>query len=65
MERAAIRQRYQEEQDLVDDKKFKKTEFISPVYGKQANEGQKQHSSQNEDSEDFLSQLKDLRKNLE
>ena len=65
MERAAIKSKKQDEKNSIDDKKFKKTEFISPVYGKQATEAKKQYSSQNEDSEDFLSQLKDLRKNLE
>ncbi|MDD3341158.1 MAG: hypothetical protein PHN72_03035 [Bacilli bacterium] len=52
------------------EKKFHTTEFISPVYGKQIkspsdNTYVEKHKKTEDDKEQFLSELKDLRKNLE
>lgn len=51
-----------------EDRRFRGTEFISPVYGKQESVVQETYAGRHEEKEktdDFLSQLKDLRKNLE
>lgn len=49
-----------------EEKRFRGTEFISPVYGKQESVIKENYTGRHEEKEeDFLSQLKDLRKNLE
>lgn len=56
----------EEPKEELEDKKFKKTEFISPVYGKQPDPTHETYGTKKKEAEeDFLSQLKDLRKNLE
>lgn len=53
-----------EEKQEVKEKKFQSSEFISPIYGKQAETYSNKHAK-NDENEDFLSSLKDFRKNLQ
>lgn len=56
-----------QEKESVSERKFRNTDIISPIYGKQSSSIEETYTGKHEEKEedDFLTQLKDLRKNLE